>query len=202
MEKTHTQIKLLISKGKHGDLIFPSDFRGLGTSSAIKKALSRMARAGEIRRLANGIYYIPKIDPQLGEIKPSADEVIRMIADKEKIKVKPAGAYALHELGLTSQVPTKRVYITNGHQRQFMIGKLQIKFKRTTSKRLMRKGKISSLVIQALEELGTSNIDTITHEKMKELLKKEDPRMLKHDLKLASVKVNNYIINILKENLI
>ncbi len=199
MEKTHTHIKALISRKKLGDLLFPSDFRGMGTDSAIKKALSRMVKSGEIKRLAHGIYYVPKSDPQLGDIRPSADEVVRMIAEKEKIRVKPAGAFALHQLGLTTQVPTKRVYITDGHQRQFAIGKLQIKFKPTTPKRLMRKGKISSLLIQALEELGTKNIDPVTHGKIKELLKKEDARSLKHDLKLAPVKINNYIVNIMKD---
>lgn len=199
MEKTHRHVKSLILKKKHGDLIFPSDFRGLGTDSAIKQALSRMVKSGEIKRLARGIYYVPKTDPKLGDIRPGADDVVRMIADKEKIRVKPAGAYALHQLGLTTQVPTRRVYITDGNLRQFMIGKLQIKFKPTTPKRLMHKGKVSSLVIQALEELGTGNIDPETHNKIKALLKREDPRLLKHDLKLASVKVNNYIVDIIKD---
>ncbi len=47
-----------------------------------------------------------------------------MLAKKEKIRVKPAGAYALHQLGLTTQVPTKLVYITDGHPRLFKLGKL------------------------------------------------------------------------------
>lgn len=199
MEKTHTYIKSLISNKKEGSLLFPSDFRGLGTDAAIKKTLSRMTQAGEINRLAHGIYYTPKQDPLLGQVKPSADEVIQLLAEKEKIRIKPAGAYALHQLGLTTQVPTKRVYITDGHDREFMLGKLRIKFKSTTPKRLMRKGKISSLVIQALEEIGTGKIDTITYNKIKELLKKEDPKLLKHDLQLAPVKVNNFIVNIMKD---
>lgn len=199
MEKTHTYIKTLISNKKDGSIIFTSDFRGLGTDTAIKKALSRMTRAGEINRLSHGIYYTSKKDPLLGDIRPSADDVVQLLAEKEKIRIKPAGAYALHQLGLTTQVPTKRVYITDGHDRQFTLGKLRIKFKSTTPKRLMRKGKISSLVIQALEEIGTVKIDKVTHDKIKELLKKEDPKLLKHDLQLAPVKVNNYIVNIMKE---
>jgi len=200
MEKTHSNIERLISRKKKGSLIFPADFRGLGTDSAIKKALSRLARAGAIKRLAHGIYYIPKTDPVLGEQLPGADEVVRMLAQKEKIRVRPAGAYALHRLGLTTQMPARRVYITDGHAREFMLGKLQIKFKATTAKRLLRKGKISSLVIQALEEIGTENIDPATTSKLRELLLRENPRMLKYDLELAPVKVNNYILKILKQD--
>lgn len=201
MEKTHTSIERSVSKRKQGGLIFPSDFHGNGTDAAIKKALSRLSAKGLIKRLAHGVYYIPKQDPILGETRPGADEVVKMLAEKEKIRIKPAGAYALHQLGLTTQVPTRRVYITDGHPRQFMLGKLQIKFKATTSKRLLRKGKISSLVIQALEELGADNIDSVMAGKIKELLLKEDPKTLKHDLELAPAKVNNFIIKLLKRDL-
>ena len=200
MEKAHTHIEQLISKKGKGDLIFPSDFRGLGTDSAIKKALSRITKKGLIRRLAHGVYYVPKFEPVLGEVRPSADDVVRMLARKEKIRVKPAGTYALHQLGLTTQVPTRRVYITDGHSRQFMLGKLQVKFKATTSKKLSRKGAISSLVIQALEETGTEKIDETTAMKIRELLLKENPKSLKHDLELAPVKINNYIIKLLKQD--
>jgi len=199
MEKVHTQIKRIISRRKDGEIIFPSEFRGIGTDVAIKQTLSRLTKQGIIKRLAHGIYYKPKNDSILGEVRPSADDVVKMVAQREKIRVKPAGTYALHELGLTTQVPTRRVYITDGHPREFTLGKLKIKFKGTTSKRLMRQGKISSLVIQALEELGTENIDEATKQKVRDLLLKENPHKLKHDLSLAPVKVSNYIIHLMKE---
>jgi hypothetical protein len=41
MEKVQDSVRRLLSKKKKGDLIFPSDFRGIGTEAAIKKALSR-----------------------------------------------------------------------------------------------------------------------------------------------------------------
>ncbi len=199
MEKTHSYIETIISKKRKGELIFPTEFRGKGTESAIKKALSRLASKGTIKRLAHGIYYVPKSDPVLGELRPGADEVVKMLARKEKIKVRPAGAYALHRLGLTSQVPTKLVYITDGHARQFKLGKLAIKFKATTPKKLATKGKISSLLIQALEEIGTEKIDPVTENKIAMLLMKEVPQTLKSDLSLAPSKVNDYIVNLLKK---
>lgn len=199
MEKTHSYIEKIISKKKGGELIFPTDFRGMGTEGAIKKALSRLVINGKLKRLAHGIYYLSKIDPILGELRPGAEEVVRMLAKKEKIKVRPAGAYALHRLGLTTQVPTRLVYITDGHSRQFHLGKMQVKFKSTTPKKLSTKGEISSLVIQALEEIGTGKVNATIEAKILELLKKEDPKKLKHDLSLASGKVNDYIVNLFKK---
>jgi hypothetical protein len=199
MQATHTHIEHVILRRKGGELIFPTDFRGKGTEDAIKKALSRLTQKGVLKRLAHGIYYIPKIDPVLGELHPGAEDVVKMLAKKEKIRVRPAGAFALHQLGLTTQVPTKLVYITDGHPRLFKLGKMQIKFKATTPKKLSTIGKISSLVIQALEEIGTDNVDAKTESKLYELLIKEVPRKLKHDLALAPAKVNDYIVKLLKK---
>jgi hypothetical protein len=199
MEKTHTHIESIITKKKDGEVIFPSDFRGSGTDDAIRKALSRLTKDGLLKRLAHGIYYVPKTDPVLGELRPGADDVVKMLAQKEKIRVKPAGAYALHQLGLTTQVPTKLVYITDGHSRQFKLGRIYIIFKSTTPKKLSTVGKISSLLIQALEEIGTEHINTTAEAKIIELVKKEDPKKLKHDLALASGKVNDYIVKLLKK---
>jgi hypothetical protein len=195
---THSYIETMISRRKPGEILFPTDFRGKGTQAAIKKALSRLAIEGRIRRLAHGIYYVPKIDPALGELLPDADEVVKMIARKEHIRVRPTGAAALHRLGLTTQVPTKRVYLTDGNSRRFTLGKMQVHFKSTSSKKLSTKGSISSLVIQAIEELGVDHIGTDLERKLQQSLLKEDPRTLKHDLALASAKVNDYIIRIMK----
>lgn len=199
MEATQSYIRTSLSKKKPGELIFPTDYRGYGTEAAIKKALSRLAREEKLRRLSYGIYYIPKIDPVLGELKPSAEEVAQMIAHKEKIKIRPTGAYALNKLGLTTQVPTKLVYITNGNQKQFRVGKLSVKFKPTVHKKLSMVGEISSLVIQALEELDTKNVSPDMAAKIKALLLKEDPKKLKHDLTLAPARINDFIVKLLKE---
>jgi len=198
MGTAQASIERLVSRKKGGELIFPTDFRGIGTEAAIKKALSRLVQKGPLKRLAHGIYYIPKIDPILGELHPGAEEVAIMLARKEKVRIRPAGATALNKLGLSTQVPTRLVYITDGPPRQLKIGKLVIKFKATSHKKLSTIGKISALVIQALEELDMNHIDSSTTARIKELLLKEDPKKLKHDLSIAPARVNDYIVRLLK----
>jgi hypothetical protein len=197
MEATHSFIRNSLSKRNAGKIIFPTDFRGCGTQAAINKALARLVSEGKLRRLAHGIYYVPKIDPVLGETRPGADEVAKMIAKKEKVRIRPAGAYALHRLGLTTQVPTKLLYITDGVPRQFKLGKMTVRFKPTTPKKLAMVGEISSLVIQALEELDINHIDPPLARKIEDLLHKEDMRKLKHDLTLAPAKINDFIVKLL-----
>ena len=199
MKIVQNNIERLLSRKKSGNLIFLSDFRGIGTEAAIKKALSRLVQKGVLKRAAHGIYYIPKIDPVLGELHPGGEEVAMMLAKKEKIRIRPAGAFALNKLGLSTQVPTRLVYITDGPPRQLKMGKLEIKFKATSHKKLATTGKISALVIQALEELDLNNIDESRTARIKQLLLTEDPKKLKHDLTLAPARIHDYIIKLLNE---
>jgi len=72
-------------------------------------------------------------------------------------------------------------------------------FKATSPKKLETIGEISSLLIQALEGIGTENIDPETEKKILKLLLKEELSNLKHDLYLAPAKVNDYIVKLLKK---
>ena len=197
--KVHREVEKKIARIKKGQLIFLSDFRGLGTEVAVRKALSRLTREGKLKRVAQGIYLVPKKDPVFGDIIPSTENIVEGIAKREHIRIKPVGAFAMHKLGLTTQVPMKLVYLTDGAARVLKIGKSTVKFKRTTPKKLSLEGKLSSLIIQALDEIGIENLEDNQIERIKELLLKEDRRSLMHDIKLASVEVSNFLLGLLKE---
>lgn len=197
MEGVQDNIKRLLSRKKKGNLIFLSDFRGMGTEAAIKKALSRLSQLGTVKRLAHGIYFIPKTDPILGEVYPGAEEVATMLAKKAGVRIRPAGASALNKLGLSTQVPMRLVYITDGPPRRLKLGNLEVRFIATSRKKLATVGEISALVIQALEELDAKHIDRDTAAKIKGFLLKEDSGKLKHDLGLAPGRVHDYIVRLL-----
>jgi len=200
MDSVQKHIKRSISRSKKGELIFPTDYRGMGSEASIKMALSRLAKEGKLQRLAHGIYFVPKMDPLFGELYPGPQEVAESLARKEKVRIRPAGAYALHRLGLTTQVPTRLVYITDGASRNLKVGNATIRFKATTPKKLSTKGKISGLLIQALEELDIEHIDAETENKIRELLRKEEPAHLKYDLTLAPAKIHDYLLQLMKES--
>jgi hypothetical protein len=200
MATTHSSIESNIRSLSGGDLLFPTDFRGKGTEAAIKMTLSRLNKEGIINRLGHGIYVIPKKDPLFGEVLPPPEEIAMSLAKREHLRIKPAGANALHKLGLTTQVPMKLVYLTDGTAREIKLGKTTIKFKPTTPKKLSLKGKVSSLIIQALEELGTKSLGEDIEKKIKTLLQKENPADLQHDLKLATAPIYDYLLKIYQNN--
>lgn len=170
-----------------GELLLPVDFQELGSSEAIRLALFRLEKEGFIIRVAQGIYVRPKESNLIGKLTPSAEEVVEAIAKRDRIRTVPSGSYALNALGLSTQVPMNIVLLTDGSPREIKVGKRTIKFKKTTPKNLLAKGKISRIVIQALKEIGNGKVTADEEQKILELLRKEDVKNLKHDIALAPV---------------
>jgi hypothetical protein len=170
-----------------GELFLPADFRDLGSSEAVRLSLFRLERAGLLMRVAQGIYVRPKESSLIGLLTPSAEEVAVAIATRDKIRTVPTGNYALNALGLSTQIPMNIVLLTDGSPREIKVGNRTIKFKKTTPKNLLAKGKISRLVIQALKEIGNGKVTLGEEQKIINLLRKEEINDLKHDIALAPV---------------
>jgi hypothetical protein len=174
-----------IKNYKRGKIFFPEDFAGSGSADAIRQTLHRLAKDHFLIRLAQGIYLYPKFDKDLGVLYPPVEEIAKAIAKRDKTRIIPTGIFALNKLGLSSQVPLKVVYLTDGAPRSIQIGKRSIKFKKTTPKNLMAKGEISSLVIQALREIGKDNLKEEQLLKINEFLEKERLDILLQDARIA-----------------
>jgi hypothetical protein len=198
MESIEKQIERSIKSKPMGTLVLPDDYLSFGSSDAIRKALDRLQDKNMLIRVAQGIYVRPKISKLIGTLIPSAEEVANAIAKRDKIRTVPTGSYALNALGLTTQVPMNIVLLTDGSPREIKVGKRKIKFKKTTPKNLMAKGKISGLVIQALKEIGNGKVNPEEEKKILDLLMKENEKDLKHDIALAPV----WIQKIMKKALI
>jgi hypothetical protein len=75
-------------------------------------------------------------------------------------------------------------------------------FQPTTTKKLAMIGTITSLLFLGLEELDLDNLSKSDTNKIINLLKKEDEKKLKHDLKLAPSRISDFVIkNFLNQKL-
>lgn len=187
MESVEKQIEKSIKSKPRGVLILPDDYLSYGSSDAIRKALDRLEDKKYLVRVAQGIYVRPKISKLIGSLIPTAEEVAEAIAKRDRIRTIPTGSYALNALGLSTQVPMNIVLLTDGSPREIKVGRRKIKFKKTTPKNLLAKGKISRLVIQALKEIGNGKVSEVEETRIIDLLRKEDEKDLRHDISLAPV---------------
>lgn len=184
-----------MKKAKPSTLFFIEQFSELAEQTAIRKALQRLKENEKIVRVAQGIYVIPIESKLVGKIIPGAEEVIAAIAQKDQFRIVPTGIQAQNLLGLSTQVPMKLVYLTDGAPRTINIGKQTVHLKKTIPKNLIAKGEISGLAIQALKTIGKNNLEEKTETIILEQLKKEKIENIIYDSKLAPA----WIATILKK---
>ena len=132
---------------------------GFGEAN-IHQALSSLARAGKIRRVCHGVYDYPRYSKLLGQtLSPDIDHVAQALARKFNWRIQPSGEAALNLLGLSTQVPGRWVYLSDGPKREYSIGEQALVFKRSVLKEVGFKHRDSGLLVQALKALGRERLD-------------------------------------------
>lgn len=193
MQSSHNQIELKIKKSSKGKIFFADDFVKFGSPENIRKVLSRLEKEGLLERLAQGIYLLPKKDEVLGTLYPTTEEIALEIAKRDKARIAPTGSLALYQLGITTQIPLKAVYLTDGAQRVITIGNRTIQFKKTTPRNLAIKDQLLLLITQALKEIGQHKINESHLQKLQPFVLQLDNEILKSQLKFAPVWVQKRI---------
>ena len=176
-----------------GSILLSEDFSYLQKPDAVNTALSRYAKLKKVMRIGHGIYMKTQRGKVTSVVYPEAERVADVIAKRDRRRILPSGSYALYVLGLTTQIPVNLVYLTDGFPRKFKVGKRTVHFKQTTPKNLSLKGKHSSLVVQALREIGKGNVDKDAMEKLINVLKKEKFETLEHDMDLVPMWIGEII---------
>ncbi|MFT5338272.1 MAG: hypothetical protein ACI9YL_002289 [Luteibaculaceae bacterium] len=143
-----------------GEIFFISDFAEASNYEATRKALQRLTKDGVIERLAKGIYFLPKKHAQFGTIYPHAEKIAKAIAKRDKARIIATGSTALNQLGLSTQIPLKHVFLTDGSTRNIKIGKQSILFKKTNPKNLSIHNSLANLIVQALKTIGEQNVSS------------------------------------------
>jgi hypothetical protein len=174
-----------MKKAKRGLVFFTSDFAAYGNGKACNKALERLAKQEKIMRVGRGIYAIPRKSKFFGRVPPGVEEIAQGIARRDKARIIPSGLFAENLLGLSTQTPMKIIYLTDGTPRKLMIDEMPLIFKKTSPKNLATWGKVSGLVLQALKSIRKDRITDDVIEKVVNILKKENPKYLANDIKLA-----------------
>ncbi|MDR0332437.1 MAG: type IV toxin-antitoxin system AbiEi family antitoxin domain-containing protein [Dysgonamonadaceae bacterium] len=194
------KIFMKMRQNRRGKIFFANDFDSIGNYKASSKALERLVNQEKIMRVSRGIYCIPKKTDFYGSVMLSHDDVVKAIVKRDNAKIIPTGLFAENILGLSTQVPMKVVYLTDGSPRKLKIGNQSVIFKKTSPKNLASKGKISTLAIQALKSIRKDRVTEDEKRKIIEVLKKENPQYLKHDIKYAPLWIREIMSKALINN--
>lgn len=186
MQTKAYQIVKRIERLGPGKAFSAKDFLDLASRTMIDVTLARLAQDGKIRRLRRGLYDLPKFNPALGgKLSPDIDEAARAIARRQRWKIVPEGAWAANLLGLSTQVPSKIVYLTDGPNKEVPIGRRTIQFKHARPKALAGLDGKFALVVQALRHLGKEGVGAREIETLRAALSPTEKRKLVRDTRFG-----------------
>ena len=170
-----------------GKVYTSKDLLNLGGRAAIDQALSRLAKVGTLQRLARGLYYYPRTNPRLGMVvSPDAEEIADALARQTGSRIAPSGALAANRLGLSTQVPAKHVYLTDGRSREVRVGKQVFVMKHVAPKELPIGNPVSAAVFQALRYLGNDSIDDAVVSRLRRRLSAKQRQQLLRDARYTT----------------
>jgi hypothetical protein len=104
---------------------------------------------------------------------------------RDAIRLQPSGAYAANVLGLSEQVPSRIVFLTDGPARKVKIGRREILLLHTTPRNMATAGRKSGTLIQALRHLGQKQVDDKVLATLRRHINEADSPSILKDLRHA-----------------
>lgn len=163
--------------------------------------LSTLVKENQIRRISRGLYDYPKYSDLLQkELSPDIEQIANAIARKFNWRIMISGESALNILGVSTQVPGKYSFLSDGPNRAYRIMEnIEITFKKAALKNSGFKYRQSALIVQALKALGKERVSL---EVIETIRKHIDPKMytkILKDSQTSTAWIYEYIKEICKE---
>ena len=195
------QVRSRIISLKPGSIFTAADFSDIADTKSIHMCLSRLSDDLLVRKVARGIYLKPKFSALLNEELPARpDDVAQAIARNYGWTIIPSDATALNLLGLSTQIPAKWQYISDGPYKEYHIGEADISFKHTNKKtELTRVSYKTAIVIRALKALGNGNVSKAEIKSISERLSEAEKKAIISEAKYCTSWIYETIKSICQE---
>lgn len=151
-------MKRIRGKGR-GWVFTPKHFLDLGSRGAVDMAMSRLVQSSAIRRIGRGLYDYPRLHDTLGVLSPDPASLADALAIQTGDKLAPSGAAAVNRLGLSTQVPARTSYATNGRSRVTKAAGRSVTLRHSRAPVLDAASNTANAVLQALAQLGRAKVD-------------------------------------------
>ncbi len=125
----------------------------LGSRAAVDQALSRLSRRGQLLRIGRGLYVRP-MQTRFGTRSPDVSALLQALQVETGEVIAPGGAATANQLGLTTQVPLRPVYLTSGRTRHLTLGAQTVELRHAPRWQLTLAGRPAGAVIRALAWAG------------------------------------------------
>ena len=183
---------------KDKSLIFASDFAEYN-QDYIGDLLAAYMKEGKLVRLANGVYLKTTVT-RFGPVYPSPTEIAEAIARRDHAQVLMSGLAAENYFGLSTQVPMKVVFLTNGSARKLTVGNTEIEFKRGVPRNFAFKDRTMATLCLALKSIGNGHVTEAQRAVLKRFLSEYmKEHAVNEDIKLMPQWIQRLLNEIIKE---
>ena len=141
-----------------GSPLCPKDFMHLGDRQAVYQAFSRLTRRDRLRRIFQGVY-MRTVETRFGRRGPSVDKAIPELSELWGEVIVPSGGAAANLLGLTDQVPMRRIYLTSGPDRRLVFGARKVDLRHAPNWQLVAPYRPSGALVRALTFLSREEVE-------------------------------------------
>lgn len=171
----------------NGKPIAIAELLDLAARPAINQSLSRLVRQGVLLRVGRGLYAWPRHSGLMNaDVSPTVDALAHAWARRNGLRIVPSGANAANMLGLSTQVPAKYVYYTNGRTQRVRLGGAMVQFLNRGPKTMeIKDGKVACL-FQAMKHLGKKRMTSDVLARLHRILRPADRATIRRNLKYAT----------------
>lgn len=191
------KVRQRVARGKYGEVYFPATFAQYDTEY-ITKVLGALEHEGLLTRIAKGVY-VKARRTRFGVVFPSAYEIVRELAKRDKAKILPTGSTAANRLGLSTQVPMNASFLTTGSSRKLTLGTRTVTLKHGAPRNFAFHSPAMAELVQALRSIGEDNVSKSHHDTIRKLLASVDTQTLNHDIGIAPAWMARLVMEIMKE---
>ncbi|MCQ2084533.1 MAG: DUF6088 family protein [archaeon] len=167
-------VNRFLSEIKDGAVFCISDIPAGGSShDSVKTRLSRACASGKIRRIIRGIYHKPRFNPIINDYVPyRIQDLVDAVSRMNGWRVLPAGDICLNILGLSTQVPAKHTYYSDGPNHSYDFDGTVVEFRHRSSRDFPASDR-SAFIVQAVKARGRNNCDPEFMAALSRYIKKE-----------------------------
>ena len=157
-------------------LLCPSALLKRVRKAAVDQALSQPARIEELIQVCHGVYVRP-ISTWFGLLPPIVEKVLVSVSTLWGETFEPSSRRAANDLGLTTQVPIRSVYLTYIPGRKLKLGGLAVELRHAPRWQLTAPHRLAADAVRTLAWKGLNEVE-VGLDAIRSILPSEDLREL------------------------
>ena len=192
--------KIMKSKSIEECYIY-SDFLYIANYDAVRKAFSILEKEKKIKKILPGIYYAPFYSESINEYSlPEVESVVNAISRKFGWTITQNDNSLLNSMGLSTQVPAKYEFYTDGPSKVLKISGVNVKLTHRNNFYLKKFSPKMKQIIRSINAIGYKHMDDNQIKKLRNMLNDNEKQKLIKESRTLPFNMQGDILEISKTN--